>query len=430
MRRAFLFAPLLLACLGLLACASPSGDGLTEVVIRAETPEGSGRVFLTGSLPELGPWRADGLEMSGTGRTRTARLRVPAEATFEVKVTQGTWEREGLGPSGTVMPNVPVEAGSGRETRIVISDWKHDISEYVRDPDGAGVPGQLIYWRDVSSPRLAQTRHVSIYLPPQYASDPDARWPVIYMHDGQNLFDPRIANTGVDWGVDEAMQTLLQKDAIRPAIIVGVWSTPDRRFEYAPSGILSAMPETLQPAVLEDFPPERRAADAYVSFLVGELKPRIDTAFRTLSDREHTFLMGSSMGGLISLYAMAERPDVFGGAACLSMHWPIGVSERFIGERADPAWPPAVASAFRTYLASKALDPSAHRLWIDRGTGFLDGLYAPYEEAMTPVLTGLGFKAGESLEIRLYPGANHNEAAWRARLTDPLKFLLRPQTTD
>jgi enterochelin esterase-like enzyme len=420
---------LALLCLALASCVSGENATSVEVVIRAQTPEGSGPVFVTGSLEELGPWRADALRMSGAGRERIARLRVPAGTVFEVKVTAGAWEREGLGPSGTVMPNTVIRADGPNETVIAISDWKHDVEDYVADPAGAGVLGELIYWRNVVSPRLEATRHVSIYLPPQYGAAPDARWPVIYVHDGQNLFDPRIANTGVDWGVDEAMETLVRTENLPPAIIVGVWSTPDRRFEYAPTGVLERLDPDVLPMALREFPDTRRLADAYVAFLAEELKPRIDAAFRTRSDRDHTFLMGSSMGGLISLYAMAERPDVFGGAACLSMHWPIGVSEPFVGEKPNPAWRPAVLSAFRTYLAARHIDPATHRLWIDRGTGFLDHVYEPYLEDMKPILASMGFRPGDTLEARVYPGANHNETAWRARLTDPLKFLLQPRAT-
>jgi enterochelin esterase-like enzyme len=420
--RAVLIALALLA----VSCATPADDGLRTITIRATVPDNSGEVYLAGNLPELGPWRADGLLMQGDGNERVVTLRAPVGTVLEYKITQGAWEHEGLGPSGTVMPNSRLEVNGDAQASVTIADWKHDINEYVGDPANAGVLGELIYWRDVASPHLEHTRHVSIYLPPQYAANPRARFPVIYAHDGQNLFDPRIANTGIDWGVDEAMQALVGEGAIEPAIVVGVWSTPARRFEYAPAGVLALMPEEMKRAAAEEFPEALRVGDAYLRFLVQELKPRIDASFRTRPSRESTFLMGSSMGALISVYGMAEYPGVFGGAAGLSMHWPVGVSERIIEQR-EAAWRPAIVAAFGAYFTAKRLDPATHLLWVDHGTGFLDHLYVPYQQAMLPVLHELGYEDGVTLEARVYPGANHNETAWRARLREPLTFLLRPR---
>jgi enterochelin esterase-like enzyme len=418
----------LFAALALLAaaCASAPDDGLRAVTIRALVPENSGPVFLAGNLPELGPWRADGAVMQGNGRERTITLRVPLGTAFEYKITQGAWDREGLGPSGTVMPNARIDVDGDEIASITIVDWKHDVNEYVGDPVGAGVLGELLYWRDVASPRLQHARHVSIYLPPQYAADPAARFPVIYAHDGQNLFDPRIANTGVDWGVDEAMEALTAEGAIEPAIVVGIWSTPDRRLEYAPAGVLALVSDDVKADAAEEFPEDLRVGDAYLRFIVEELKPRVDREFRTRPGRDSTFLMGSSMGALISVYGMAEYPDVFGGAAGLSMHWPTGISERNIVERQE-IWRPAIVAAYQSYFESRRLDPAAHLMWVDHGTGFLDHLYVPYQEAMLPVLHRLGYVEGVTLAARAYPGANHNETAWRARLREPLTFLLRPR---
>jgi enterochelin esterase-like enzyme len=425
MRRWILAAALAFAA----SCASPAAapdDGAHTVTIRAIVPDNSGEVYLTGNVEQLGPWRADGLLMQGQGRERTASLRLPAGTALEYKITQGAWEHEGLGPSGTVMPNSTLNVSGDVEGAITIVDWKHDIEEYVADPAGAGVLGELIYWRDVASPLLAERRHVEIYLPPQYSANPDARFPVIYAHDGQNLFDPRIANTGVDWGVDEAMQALVNEGAVEPAIVVGIWSTSQRRLEYAPAGVLSAVDGDVRALAADEFPADLRMGDNYIRFLADELKPRVDAEFRTRTGPESTFLMGSSMGAIISAYGMAERPEVFGGAAGLSMHWPVGVERRNFVERAE-IWRPAIIAAWGRYFASKHLQPATHLLWVDHGTGFLDELYVPYQEAALPMLRELGYVDGVSLGARVYPGANHNEAAWRARLREPLTFLLRPR---
>lgn len=157
--RGFLIAAFAL----LAACASPApDDGLRTVTIHAIVPENAGQVYLTGNLPELGPWRADGLPMSGTGRERVVTLRVAEGTALEYKVTLGTWDREGLGPSGTVMPNQQLTVHGDTEGTIEVVDWKADVSVYVGDPAGAGVQGELTYWRDVASPLLQETRHVEI----------------------------------------------------------------------------------------------------------------------------------------------------------------------------------------------------------------------------------------------------------------------------
>lgn len=300
------------------------------------------------------------------------------------------------------------------ENRRHIADWRN-----------SGVIGRLDYWLDVRSTFLELPRHVEIWLPPHYDAQHARRFPVVYMQDGQNLFDPRIANTGVDWGVDEAITDLASRNLIEPAIVVGVWSTEQRRFEYAPAGVLALMPDAMKRSAADEFPGELRLGDAYLRFLVEELKPRIDATYRTRPDRDSTFMIGSSMGALFSIYGMAERPDVFGGAAGLSMHWPMGVSETHFAQREDE-WRPAVIEAFSRYFAAKRLDPETHRIWVDHGTGFLDHHYARYQAGMLPVLQRFGFAEGGSLAARVYPGADHNETAWRARLREPLLFLLGP----
>lgn len=143
-------------------------------------------------------------------------------------------------------------------------------------------------------------RYVDVWLPPSYATRKSRRYPVVYVHDGQNLFDPASSFIGVDWGIDETMTRLIAEKKIPEAIIVAIWNTPKRLTEYMPQKPL----ETLKEADLDDmFKSVRREplGDAYLRYLVTELKPAIDTRYRTQPDRAHTSIMGSSMGGLISL---------------------------------------------------------------------------------------------------------------------------------
>lgn len=230
--------------------------------------------------------------------------------------------------------------------------------------------------------------------------------PVLYMHDGQNLFDPATAYGGVDWGVQEAVARLMEAGGLRGVIIVGVWNTSRRWQEYMPAVELKGRNAR---TVLKNFLAKaggKPLSDGYLRFLVEELKPFIDSHYPTLPERENTFVMGSSMGGLISLYALCRYPEIFRGAGCLSTHWPAG--ETPMVEALGALLPPA----------------GQHRLYFDYGTATLDADYEPYQMQMDTLLRAKGYQPGVDWMTRKFEGAEHNEAAWRARVHIPLEFLL------
>ncbi len=399
---------LVLAVLVVAACArddSAGGDAAPEcctATIRAVVPEGTGTLYLAGSAPELGPWKADGLAMEGTGRERVARIHLPAGTALEYKFTLGSWDREALGPSGMVPPNARLQVDGDVEATHEIGDFKKDPLEYIADWEGSGVEGRLVYWTDFASDVLGPARHVEVWLPPGYDENPTARYPVLYMSDGQNLFDPRIANTGVDWGVDEAVVRLVKQGTIPPIIVVGAWSTGERGPEYSPW----------------------HGAPEYARFLTDELMPRVNAEFRTLTGPENTAVMGSSMGGLLSFYLVTRHPDAFGACGCVSTHFPLSeaVWARLItGE--EPGTPPDETPFILRDIANGLTVPKGTRYWFDYGTEGLDAEYGPTHEAVREWLLGQGLVEGRDFVVREYAGATHNEASWRARLDDPLTFL-------
>jgi enterochelin esterase-like enzyme len=370
--------------------------------IRVTVPEGTGTVYLAGSVPELGPWRPDGRAMTGTGRTRTTRVTAPRGTTFEYKFTLGGWDREALGPTGTVPPNHRLLIDQEVEVNHEVSGFKKDQRDYIADWRGSGVLGRLVYWTDVASAFLRQTRHVAIWLPPDYDSTATTRYPVLYMHDGQNLFDPRLGFTGVDWGVDEAVVRLSQRGTIPPVIVVGVWNSAERGTEYSPW----------------------HRASAYARFLTEELMPRVNAEFRTLKGPENTAVMGSSMGGLLSFYLVTHHPEAFGACGCVSTHFPLSqaVAERSFQGAVKVANPDTIPYIIRD-IDSGLRVPRGARYWFDFGSQGLDSAYAASHEAVRAWLLRQRLVEERDFVVRRYEGATHNEASWRARLDDPLTFL-------
>ena len=269
---------------------------------------------------------------------------------------------------------------------------------------GPGVTGTVLRYPSMPSRHVA-ARNVDVWLPPGYDREPDKRYPVLYMHDGQNLFDPATSYGGVDWGIDETMTRMIAAGEVREAIVVGVWNTPKRREEYMPQ-------RAVQGAIDFNVPgstaarPEDIISDRYLAFLVEELKPFIDANYRTLPDRADTYVMGSSMGGLVSQYAISKYPDVYGGAGCVSTHWPAGNG--------------IALDDFAAHLP----DPATHKYYFDYGTATLDGSYEPYQLRADAILRKAGYVEGRNWITRKFEGAEHSEKAWRLRVGEPLAFLI------
>ena len=375
--------------------AAAQGSSTRRITVRARVPETSGTVYLTGNLPELGPWDPAKRAMDGFGAERRLALDVPAGMSLEFKLTLGSWAREALDASGQPTPNFRVVADADREISVEVSAFKSDPRIFMADPAGGGVLGTLRYWHDVPSRHLRTTRHVSLWLPPSYADSGSRRYPVLYMHDGQNLFDPRLANTGIDWGVDEAIVRSAAAGRMPEVIVVGVWSTADRLAEYSPW----------------------HRGPQYGRFLIEELMPEVNAELRTLKGPRHTTLLGSSVGGLISLDLARRHPAVFGAAGCVSIA--LALSQANVTRLAEASTEPLIARAIERGLRF----PRGPRLYLDEGTSAAYATDAPVLTPVTQWLLRQGHREGSDFVVRRIEGAEHNEAAWRARLGDVLAFL-------
>jgi len=262
--------------------------------------------------------------------------------------------------------------------------------------------------------KFIDPRTVDVWLPESY-EDNDEPYSVLYAHDGQNLFVPwQSMYTGVDWGIDEALQALIDQGKVRKTIVVGIWSTGKRLLEYLPQEAWDGTPEQTQVYTPgnEGGVPESRE---YLQFIVEELKPFIDSQYRTKTGRDDTFMIGSSMGGLISLYGMIRYPDVFSAAACVSTHWPL---------HADMDDTDATR-AFIGFLESAMPPPGGSRFYFDFGTIELDGNYEPHQVLIDDMMRRLGYTEDRDWVTRKFEGAGHSEVYWNQRVHIPLEFLLK-----
>ena len=280
--------------------------------------------------------------------------------------------------------------------------------------------GKIIRHENFPSAHV-KARNVDVWLPENYS--PQKKYAVLYMQDGQMLFDSSITWNKQEWGVDETLSALMMDNKIQDCIVVGIWNGgTQRHVEYFPQkpfeSLSVAQKESVYNAARKGgqsvFGGQEIMSDRYLLFLTKELKPFIDRTYPTQSDRAHTYLAGSSMGALISLYALCEYPNVFGGAACLSTHWP-GI---FAMEN-NP-----VPQSFFSYLEHHLPEPQDHRIYFDHGTETLDAMYPDLQLQVDSIMHKKGYNAEQWIS-KTWPGQDHSERSWKSRLHVPVFFLLK-----
>jgi predicted alpha/beta superfamily hydrolase len=250
------------------------------------------------------------------------------------------------------------------------------------------VTGEVWRWAGARSRHVEHARDILVWLPPGYHAQPERRFPVLYLHDGQNKLDPKTSYTGRDWDVDTAATALIERGEIEPLIMVAIYNSPDRLHEYNPLD----------------------RGHAYAAFIITEVMPVIDSAFRTERGRRNA-LMGSSMGGLISLAMLWKRPDVFFGAACLS----------------PSLWVLARSGGAAAWLEKHPAPPSDSRLYLDHGTRGAEARVRGLAEEVAAFAVRAGLKKTRVRHV-VARGGEHNEVSWRARVDKPLKHLFgRPK---
>jgi predicted alpha/beta superfamily hydrolase len=250
------------------------------------------------------------------------------------------------------------------------------------------ITGMVKYHPAIKGDRI-QERNLIVWLPPGYEDDPEIRYPVLYMQDGQNIFDPATSFIGIDWQVDETADSLIRSGEIPPLIIVGIFNTSDRTLEYTPGDIGSA----------------------YMDFVVHTIKPLIDSTYRTKTDREYTFAGGASAGGILAFMLVWEYPDVFSKAISMSPAFrnPDGFSYEF---------------NFVQTVQNARSTPDDVFFYIDNGGVDLDALLQPGIDEMLLALDAHGYRLYQDFVFVKDDLALHNESAWAVRFPNALKLLM------
>lgn len=340
----------------------------------------SENVYITGNNEKLGNWNPNKTALHRINdSTCTLELFFPKNKTVEYKFTKGSWASEALNSDSTAPPNYKLKIE--KDTMLVynISLWG-ESSEHKFE---GRITGRVEYIRNLKTRKELLPRDVIIWLPPNYDDNINERYPVLYMNDGQNIIDPVTSFSGIDWQIDETVDSLIKQDIIEPVIIVGVYNTENRRKEYS----------------------ENDTGYAYIDFLVNDLKPTIDNKYRTKPGAENTAIAGSSMGGLISFIAAWEHPEVFSKAACLS-----------------PAFKIREYNYVDNVQAYKG-DKKKIKLYIDNGSLDLEDSLQTGIDEMMQTLKQKGYEEGKDFIWFKDEDASHNEAAWAERTWRFLKLF-------
>ena len=376
---------LLAATLSLRAQTEPALR-VTFILNSPDLPDDTS-VYITGSVEQLGMWNPAKVKMeSKGGHTWIKEILINRPLSIEYKYTLGSWEREGANADGSPLSNFNTNVSQDKTVKDTVLFWTKGPRQRVVHGQ---ITGTVKYHRTLKGAGI-QDRDLIVWLPPGYEADKSRRYPVIYMHDGQNIFDPVTSAFGVDWSIDETADDLIKKKVIEPVIVVGIYNTSDRMKEYTPGD----------------------KGTAYMEFVVKTVKPLIDSTYRTKPDRKNTIVGGSSAGGIISFMLVWEHPDVFSKAICMS-----------------PAFKTPVSMAAGWDYAKVVATSSDRKkdvfFYIDNGGVGLESQLQPGIDEMINALKSKGYKEGKDFVVVIDPTAKHSEADWAKRFPNAVQLMLK-----
>lgn len=339
----------------------------------------SDKFYIAGNNDQLGNWDPSSIQIDKVNDTTYFKeFSFEKGTNLEFKFTRGSWQNEALSNEGKVLANYKVTADTDKELKYHITIWKDER------PIKSEITGKVEYIRNMKYEGL-KGRDVIVWLPESYEKNLDKKYPVLYVHDAQNAFDPSTSTFGIDWRIDEVTDSLIKNNIIKEIIIVAINNTSDRfsEYSYSPLGY------------------------KYMDFIINTLKPMIDSKYRTLQGPENTGVLGSSMGGLISFMLAWEHPDVFGLSACFSPAFKI--------DKLD-----------YTPFVSKYDGPKKNiKFYIDNGSVGLEDSLQHGVDSMLKLLEEKGYEEGKDLIYRKFIGEEHSELAWSKRVYIPLEFFFR-----
>jgi len=350
------------------------GCNTSYVNFIVQVPNSTDQVTITGNIPQLGNWNPTELQLQKINDTKYSIIvKVPNNTNIEYKITRGSWDTEALTIDGRIPNNYNVKISTDSTINHIVPKWRDENILESR------ITGSAKYHRNFYSPQLRNSRDIIVWLPPSYNVNHQKKYPTLYLHDGQNVFDPTTSYLGIDWQLDETVTKLIEAGKMDEIIMIGIYCTDDRRAEYSPM----------------------QKGKKYSQFLIETVKPFIDSKYRTKADASHTAVMGSSMGGLISFHLAWKYPDIFSMAGCLSPAFLVDNNE-----------------IIKRVINSQESKNS--KIAILNGTV---GLEAELQPAITEMIKVLKNKDYNDLIYKIFDGAEHNEAAWAKQVEIPLLYF-------
>jgi predicted alpha/beta superfamily hydrolase len=351
-------------------------------------------LYLAGNTETLGNWKPSGLALNRKTATSFEKdVQLQLGETTEFKITRGTWETVEKNADGNEISNRIEVVKKETEIVVIVESWADERPR--RSPSTVVGTLEILHIASMEPPRT-----VRVWLPPGYR-DSTLSYPVLYMLDGQNVFDRATSAIGEEWGVDETLTQLIHEESVPPMIVVAIDNSTQRIDEYT--------------FLVDDDGKQKRGGKASVlaKWIVGELKPQIDREYRTQSPRATTWIAGSSLGGLFSLFSVVQHHETFGGAIAMSpsLAW---------GNEGMSDW----------MDSSQNLIKQPTRVWLDFGgkegtTEQSSQANAKRFERFEAMLDSIAQKHNANIKIGggLFPDAKHQESDWRERFPDAIKFL-------
>lgn len=353
-----------------------------EILFRLHAPglPDTAQVYLTGSGPQLGEWHPGKVAMQRSGPDTWHKTIYPDHRSYlQYKYTLGTWEREASDSTGKPLENFILKINSNNLVQDTVRHWRNEGAKAVR----GGITGTVRYHRQIGKNHMLPARDLVVWLPPNYTQNSHRHYPVLYLHDGQNIFDPETSSFGVDWQADETADSLIRAGAMEPVIIVGIYNNAERMQEYVPG----------------------KKGSAYLDFVVNTVKPLIDSTYRTKPGRTYTATGGSSAGGTISFMLAWQYPQVFSKAITMS-----------------PAFKIQQIDVVSGVLAHRGRRKDIY-LYIDNGGIELEQQLQPGIDAMLQALQAKGYRQGRDYTWVKDAKGKHQEADWAKRLPQALQLL-------